>query len=48
MIRIKIAVAALLLAATPAAALPDLGGRTVKAVTENAYVPLNLDRKSVV
>ena len=24
-----------------AAELPDLGGRTVKAVTENAYVPLN-------
>jgi polar amino acid transport system substrate-binding protein len=30
-------------AAVPAAAteLPDLGGRTVKAVTENAYTPLN-------
>ena len=28
-------------AAAQAAELPDLGGRTVKAVTENAYVPLN-------
>ena len=35
--------AALVVAALPAAAvaLPDLGGRTVKAVTENAYTPLN-------
>ncbi len=35
--------AALAVAAAPAAAaeLPDLGGRTVKAVTENAYTPLN-------
>jgi len=35
--------AALLALATPAAAqdLPDLGGRTIVAVTENAYVPLN-------
>jgi polar amino acid transport system substrate-binding protein len=35
--------AALLFSAfgTNAAELPDLGGRTVKAVTENAYVPLN-------
>ena len=43
MIRFKILAAALLLASTaPAAAeLPDLGGRTIKAVTENAYVPLN-------
>jgi polar amino acid transport system substrate-binding protein len=42
MTRIRIALAALLLAATPALAeLPDLGGRAVKAVTENAYVPLN-------
>jgi polar amino acid transport system substrate-binding protein len=35
--------AAFVLSALPASAaeLPDLGGRTVKAVTENAYVPLN-------
>jgi polar amino acid transport system substrate-binding protein len=36
--------AVLLIAATGAGAaaeLPDLGGRTVNAVTENAYVPLN-------
>jgi polar amino acid transport system substrate-binding protein len=35
--------AALLLTglATQAAELPDLGGRTIRAVTENAYVPLN-------
>lgn len=35
--------AALALAAMPAAAqdLPDLGGRTIHAVTENAYYPLN-------
>jgi polar amino acid transport system substrate-binding protein len=40
---IKIAAAALLFATTTsvAAELPDLGGRTIKAVTENAYVPLN-------
>jgi polar amino acid transport system substrate-binding protein len=42
MIRLKLLAAAFVLAATPAAAeLPDLGGRTIKAVTENAYVPLN-------
>jgi polar amino acid transport system substrate-binding protein len=42
MIRFKFLAAALILAATPAAAeLPDLGGRTIKAVTENAYLPLN-------
>lgn len=37
------ATAALLAAAGPAAAqdLPDLEGRTIQAVTENAYVPLN-------
>lgn len=29
-----------------AAPLPDLGGRTVKAVTENAYYPLNFADKS--
>ena len=35
--------AALVLAAMPAVAqdLPDLGGRTIHAVTENAYYPLN-------
>jgi polar amino acid transport system substrate-binding protein len=35
--------AALVLAAMPVAAqdLPDLGGRTIHAVTENAYYPLN-------
>jgi polar amino acid transport system substrate-binding protein len=40
--------AALLFASAPAAAeLPDLGGRTIKAVTENAYTPLNFaDPKS--
>jgi polar amino acid transport system substrate-binding protein len=41
--------AVLAVAAMPAAAaeLPDLGGRTVKAVTENAYTPLNFaDPKS--
>ncbi len=39
----RLAAAALLLSAAGAGAqeLPDLGGRTVKAVTENAYVPLN-------
>ena len=38
-----LALAATLALATPAAAqdLPDLGGRTIKAVTENAYFPLN-------
>ena len=48
MTRFKIALAALLFAAAPAAAeLPDLGGRAVRAVTENAYVPLNFaDPKS--
>ncbi|GLQ55927.1 substrate-binding periplasmic protein [Devosia nitrariae] len=36
-------IAALLALAAPAAGqeLPDLGGRTIVAVTENAYVPLN-------
>ncbi len=47
---IRIAFAAALLAAAStavAAELPDLGGRSVKAVTENAYVPLNFaDPKS--
>ena len=34
-------------ASAGAAELPDLGGRTVKAVTENAYLPLNFaDPKS--
>ena len=28
-------------AAAKAQALPDLGGRTIVAVTENAYIPLN-------
>jgi polar amino acid transport system substrate-binding protein len=38
---------ALSLLSAAAAELPDLGGRTVKAVTENAYVPLNFaDPKS--
>ncbi|MBB5752165.1 transporter substrate-binding domain-containing protein [Prosthecomicrobium pneumaticum] len=32
---------ALLPAAAPALGLPDLGGRTIVAVTENAYTPLN-------
>ena len=42
MIRLKLLAAALLFATSAnAAGLPDLGGRTVKAVTENAYVPLN-------
>lgn len=42
MIKLKILAAALLLASTAQAAeLPDLGGRTMRAVTENAYVPLN-------
>jgi polar amino acid transport system substrate-binding protein len=38
-----LAAAALLFSAAAAVAqeLPDLGGRSVKAVTENAYVPLN-------
>lgn len=40
---IALATALALAAAGPAAAqaLPDLGGRTIQAVTENAYVPLN-------
>jgi len=33
--------AAVAVGAAAAAELPDLGGRTVKAVTENAYTPLN-------
>jgi polar amino acid transport system substrate-binding protein len=43
MIRHAIAAAILTLSAAgmAAAQLPDLGGRTVNAVTENAYVPLN-------
>ena len=42
MTSLKIAAAFLLsLSAAQAAELPDLGGRTVKAVTENAYTPLN-------
>jgi polar amino acid transport system substrate-binding protein len=45
-----VAAAAILVGAAFSAAaqdLPDLGGRTVKAVTENAYVPLNFaDPKS--
>jgi polar amino acid transport system substrate-binding protein len=42
-IGLALATAALALSAYAAQAqgLPDLGGRTVKAVTENAYVPLN-------
>ncbi|MBH0239686.1 transporter substrate-binding domain-containing protein [Methylobrevis albus] len=41
--RLAAAALATLLTATPALAaeLPDLGGRTVVAVTENAYTPLN-------
>lgn len=41
--RLAIAAAILLTSALSARAaeLPDLGGRTVKAVTENAYTPLN-------
>lgn len=31
---------------TTAAGLPDLGGRTIKAVTENAYYPLNFADKT--
>src|ERR1700752_2891346 len=40
---LSIALVAAVALAGPAFAqeLPDLGGRTVKAVTENAYVPLN-------
>ena len=40
---VLLASAALALAASPAFAqgLPDLGGRTIHAVTENAYYPLN-------
>ena len=39
------ALAASLVLAAPAAAqgLPDLGGRTIQAVTENAYFPLNFE-----
>lgn len=46
--RFSLFTAALLFASAPAAAeLPDLGGRTIKAVTENAYTPLNFaDPKS--
>jgi polar amino acid transport system substrate-binding protein len=42
---ILVALAATLALAGPAAAqaLPDLGGRTIKAVTENAYFPLNFE-----
>ena len=41
-IRTFVIAAALAISASAAAAeLPDLGGRTVKAVTENAYTPLN-------
>lgn len=40
---LRLAAVGLLLSASAGVAqeLPDLGGRTVKAVTENAYVPLN-------
>lgn len=40
-----LALAASLALAAPAAAqtLPDLGGRSIKAVTENAYFPLNFE-----
>ena len=40
-----LALAATLALAAPAVAqdLPDLGGRTIKAVTENAYYPLNFE-----
>lgn len=40
-----LALAATLAVAAPAMAqdLPDLGGRTIKAVTENAYYPLNFE-----
>ena len=48
MSRVKILIAAVLVSAAPLAAgpvgaaeLPDLDGRVVKAVTENAYTPLN-------
>ena len=43
MIRLALAAAAALIATTigASAQLPDLGGRTIKAVTENAYTPLN-------
>lgn len=42
-ITVLLASAALVLSAVPALAqaLPDLGGRTIHAVTENAYYPLN-------
>jgi polar amino acid transport system substrate-binding protein len=36
-----VAIAAFCACSAQAAKLPDLGGRTVKAVTENAYTPLN-------
>lgn len=40
---VLLAGAAMALASLPLAAqdLPDLGGRTIHAVTENAYYPLN-------
>lgn len=38
---IALAVAMLLIAPAAAQDLPDLGGRTIRAVTENAYTPLN-------
>jgi polar amino acid transport system substrate-binding protein len=43
MLRFALAAAALAASVSMAAAqaLPDLGGRTVRAVTENAYTPLN-------
>jgi polar amino acid transport system substrate-binding protein len=43
--KLILALAATLAFATPLAAqdLPDLGGRTIKAVTENAYFPLNFE-----
>ncbi|MDO8360023.1 MAG: basic amino acid ABC transporter substrate-binding protein, partial [Devosia sp.] len=34
-------IAAFAIGSASAAALPDLGGRTIRAVTENAYTPLN-------
>ena len=41
--KLAAAVVVALAFAAPAAAqgLPDLGGRTIRAVTENAYTPLN-------
>jgi polar amino acid transport system substrate-binding protein len=43
--KLALALAAALSLAAPALAqdLPDLGGRTIKAVTENAYFPLNFE-----